>query len=131
MDLAATLEGIPPLHESLSRVDKNVIYVLEILEDDKRAKILQWVPPVKHLFHHNIIREQRTARVCEWVSQRPEFKEWMSDTLSVTIWLHTTAGKGKTFLTSMAIDSIQARLEQDQNQEGFAFFYCNYLEQDR
>lgn len=31
----------------------------------------------------------------------------------------------------MVIDSIQTRLQQDQSQEAFAFFYCNYLEQDR
>lgn len=31
----------------------------------------------------------------------------------------------------MVVDSIQTRLQQDQSQEAFAFFYCNYLEQDR
>lgn len=42
-----------------------------------------------------------------------------------------TAGTGKTYLTSKVIDSIQSTLDNNPNQEGFAFFYCNRNEADR
>lgn len=41
------------------------------------------------------------------------------------------AGTGKTFLTLKVIDDIQATLEKQPNEEGFAFFYCNRNEAAR
>lgn len=43
----------------------------------------------------------------------------------------TSAGAGKTFLASKVIDHVQTLLQRSQNQEGFAFFYCNRNEEQR
>jgi ankyrin repeat domain-containing protein 50 len=42
-----------------------------------------------------------------------------------------TAGAGKTFLTSMAIDDAISALQGGSNHEGLAFFYCNRTEAER
>lgn len=81
-------ESVKQVQESLERMDRGVLEVLEKMEDMERIRLLEWVSPVKYGFHHQFVREQRTAGTCRWILEEPEYREWLSQTSSVTLWLH-------------------------------------------
>lgn len=81
------LEELLSIHEPVLRIDNNVLSVLEAMEESELLAILEWTSPIKYAFHHRFISEQRTAGTCEWITQRSEYREWLSESSSVTQWV--------------------------------------------
>lgn len=81
------LEGLLSIHEPVLRIDQNVLSVLEKMGENEMYTILEWTSPIKYTFHHRFISEQRTAGTCEWITQRSEYREWLSESSSVTLWV--------------------------------------------
>lgn len=125
------LEWLNELRRPISRVDENVLFLLDQVADRERQHILYWTSPVLYGSNHDMVCQKRTLGTCEWILQRKSFLEWQQTSCSVIMWLHGTAGTGKTFLTSKVIDNVRDTLKDKPNHEGFAYFYCNRNENDR
>ncbi|KAK5627729.1 hypothetical protein RRF57_003444 [Xylaria bambusicola] len=125
------LNDLLKLSEPVLRIDKNVEKMLQQLESEELSRISKWISPLTFQLHHNIIKESRTEDTCDWLIRRPKFSQWSSATSSTTLWLQGFPGSGKTFLTSKVIDNIKATLHGKENDESFAFFYCNRNEENR
>jgi ankyrin repeat domain-containing protein 50 len=84
---------------------------LERIDYKDQLEILEWISPIQYTAHHKTVEEARTDGTGEWLLRHEKFRE----------------GAGKTFLTSRVID----HLLEISTLEGFAFFYCNQIEEDR
>lgn len=93
-EIRKRLQTLSELGAPLLRVDQNVLSVLNILEVDKLAKVLTWISPIPYNLHHKHISESRTNETCEWAIERPQFREWISESQSITLWLQAP---GKSF----------------------------------
>ncbi|KAI0869329.1 hypothetical protein GGS24DRAFT_512177 [Hypoxylon argillaceum] len=129
--LQEQLHDLLDLWEPVLRVDKNIEKVLQQLDRNELTQILQWISPVKYRIHHAEVAERRTRDTCNWLLQCPKVYQWSSAVSSITLWLQGFPGSGKTYLTSRIIDEIEATLQGKENDEGFAFFYCNRDERNR
>lgn len=81
------LQTLSGLRAPLLRVDQNVLSVLHTLEVNEVAQVLEWISPVPYNLHHKLISESRTNETCEWAIERPQFREWVSESQSITLWL--------------------------------------------
>ncbi|KAH8761659.1 hypothetical protein F5883DRAFT_631123 [Diaporthe sp. PMI_573] len=125
------LELATSFHQIVQIVHDQVQLVLERIDDEDQLKILEWICPIPHGKHHDTVQMARTSGTCEWLLQHKRFCEWKNTSSSVILWLQGSPGTGKTFLTSKAIDYVQSELKSSANHEGFAFFYCNWNEEER
>ncbi|KAI0102983.1 hypothetical protein GGR51DRAFT_259049 [Nemania sp. FL0031] len=125
------LHSLLELKEPVLRADKNIKEVLQQLDEIELIEILKWVSPIEFRKHHDIIKELRTKDTCEWLLQRSKFSQWSSATSSITLWLQGFPGSGKTYLISRVVDKIEETLTKRDNDESFAFFYCNRNEENR
>ncbi|KAI0440072.1 hypothetical protein F4803DRAFT_528891 [Xylaria telfairii] len=125
------LRGLLNLTAPILHIDESVKQVLQKLDRGELIQVLQWISPIEYTRHHNTVRELRTKSTCDWLLQRPKFIQWSSTTSSITLWLRGFPGAGKTHLASKVIEKTQATLEGTENDEGFAFFYCNRNEENR
>ncbi|KAI2636665.1 hypothetical protein GGS21DRAFT_39862 [Xylaria nigripes] len=125
------LRGLLELTEPVLRIDDNVKKTLQRLDKKELTDVLEWVSPITYRMHHDTVAKLRTKDTCNWLLERPKFDQWNSATSSITLWLQGYPGAGKTFLTSRIIEQVEATLLGRDNDEGFAFFYCNRNEEDR
>ncbi|KAJ2985463.1 hypothetical protein NUW58_g5516 [Xylaria curta] len=130
-DFDVKLCGLLELKEPILRTDENVKKVLQQLDEEELTRILQWISHIEYRTHHNTVKELRTKDTCDWLLGRPELGQWGGATSTMTLWLQGFPGSGKTFLTSRAIEKIEALIIRRKSAEGFAFFYCNRNEGDR
>lgn len=86
-NLVHKLQRLAELGKQLLRVDQNVLHILRTMEINEMISILEWISPVPYTLHHRRVSELRTAETCEWVKGRPQFREWLSERSSVTLWL--------------------------------------------
>ncbi|RFU32262.1 hypothetical protein B7463_g4088, partial [Scytalidium lignicola] len=119
------------LEKPLLRIDERVSSLLESVSTEERLRLLDWISHILYGKNHDTVKDERTEGTCGWILEHAHYLEWRQASSSVILWLHGTAGTGKTFLTSRIIDQIQDTLKTNVNNEGFAFFYCNRNETDR
>ncbi|KAF8851786.1 hypothetical protein BDZ45DRAFT_133333 [Acephala macrosclerotiorum] len=126
-----TYELLESLSKPILRTDANVCSLLEATGYTERLRILNWISELLYTKHHKTVSDQRTEDTGEWLLRHDQYKEWQDESSSVILWLHGTAGTGKTYLASRVIDDIQYALANNPNHEGLAFFYCNRNEAER
>ncbi|KAJ5919724.1 hypothetical protein N7454_009559 [Penicillium verhagenii] len=126
-----TIGMLETLNAPMARMDAGIGHLLQNMEENERIGMLQWISPIPFGKHHDDIKERRTPNTGEWLIQHEDFYTWEEKKSSALFWLQGSLGTGKTYLTSTVIDRVQGRLSDSQNDEGFAFFYCNRDEEDR
>ncbi|RDW58456.1 hypothetical protein BP5796_12386 [Coleophoma crateriformis] len=119
------------LQKPIFRIDGRVKSLLEKVDSMERREILDWISDVRYGKHHATIKDERTAHTGEWLVANSRYLEWQGISTSTILWLHGRPGSGKTYLTSRIIDDIESALRTSQNNEGFAYFYCNRNEAQR
>jgi hypothetical protein len=115
--------------------------------ESRRSKILGWVSTIPYTEHHTRISTTRLGGTGEWLFQKKEYQEWHSSSVSKLLLLRgirkyrlhsiilpcgfyltePSAGAGKTFIASVAIDSFAS----DPRLGKLAYFYCNRAEESR
>ncbi|GAW24923.1 hypothetical protein ANO14919_145190 [Xylariales sp. No.14919] len=129
--LQEQLQGLLELGKPVLRLDKKVNKVLQQLDKEELIRVLQWISPIEYRRHHNVVKESRTKGTCDWLLERPRFRQWSGATSTITLWLQGFPGSGKTYLTSRIIEEIEKVLITKGSDESFAFFYCNRNEENR
>ena len=87
---AVTRKLIESLKEPIVRTDERVALFLEIVGDDERLKILDWICDIPHGKSHDTLSGQRTQDTCNWLIERHEYQEWQDTSSSTILWLHGT-----------------------------------------
>ncbi|KAH8153587.1 uncharacterized protein LAJ45_02400 [Morchella importuna] len=74
--------------------------------EEKRENVLNWLYPEDPEARHNEISNRRQRETGSWLTERPEFREWLlhHDPASLFLWGYGIPGAGKTYLSSVVVD---------------------------
>ncbi|RYP14662.1 hypothetical protein DL765_006228 [Monosporascus sp. GIB2] len=95
---------------------------------DEQNAILNWLTPADYALQQSDFINRRQAGTGQWLLGSPEFQVWLQSN-EQTLFCHSMPGAGKTILTSIVVDELMARFENDKN-TGIAYIYCNFRRQD-
>lgn len=86
--------------------------------------ILEWLAPGKYGLQQSDYFDRRQSGTGQWLLESAEFQEWIQ-TSKQTIFCQGISGAGKTILTSIVINDLYKRFDQDRT-VGIAYIYCDY-----
>ena len=96
-------------------------------ENHEQKEILDWLTPVDYFPQQHDFLKQRQAGTGQWLLDSAEFKSW-TKTSKQTLFCPGIPGAGKTILTSIVVEELSARF-QDDNNVIVAYIYCNFKRQ--
>ncbi|KAF2182154.1 hypothetical protein K469DRAFT_752251 [Zopfia rhizophila CBS 207.26] len=126
------------LKDHLGRVQGSQAYLkdgLDQLHDrqhnreatEKREAILDWLTPIDYAPQQSDFINRRQAGTGLWLLESTDFQEWMKT--GKTLFCPGIPGAGKTILTSVVVDELNTRFQNDKS-VGVAYLYCNFRRQD-
>ena len=102
----------------------NVVTLVQNQEDQGRQNILDWITPIDYALQQSDFISRRQAGTGQWLLDSAEFKAWV-ETDERTLFCPGIPGAGKTILTSIVVEELFTRFENDGN-IGIAYLYYNY-----
>ena len=99
---------------------------------EERKAILDWLMPMDYPSQQklqNTLISRRQAGTGQWLLDSPQFQTWV-ETSEQTLFCRGIPGVGKTILTSIVVDELTTRFQNDET-VGIAYFYYNFKEQDK
>ncbi|KAH8672580.1 hypothetical protein BGZ60DRAFT_373737, partial [Tricladium varicosporioides] len=108
-------------------IRENVVTLVQNQEDQGRQNILDWITPIDYALQQSDFISRRQARTGQWLLDSAEFRAWV-ETDKCTLFCSGIPGAGKTILTSIVVEELFRRFENDGN-IGIAYLYCNYRRQ--
>ncbi|KAI9803499.1 MAG: hypothetical protein M1825_001842 [Sarcosagium campestre] len=105
----------------------NVVSLVRSQEDQVRQTILHWITPIDYAERQSDVIRLRQAGTGQWLLDSAEFKAWV-ETDKRTLFCPGIPGAGKTILTSIVVEELFTRFENNGN-IGIAYLYCNYQRQ--
>lgn len=105
----------------------NVVTLVRSREDQDRQTILDWITPIDYALQQSDFISQRQPGTGQWLLDSAEFKAWV-EIDKRTLFCPGIPGAGKTILTSIVVEELFTRFENDGN-IGIAYLYCNYRQQ--
>jgi hypothetical protein len=105
----------------------NVVTLVQNQEDQGRQNILDWITPIDYALQQSDFTSRRQAGTGQWLLDSAEFKAWV-ETDERTLFCPGIPGAGKTILTSIVVEELFTRFENDGN-IGIACLYSNYRRQ--
>ena len=116
------------LNAFTSRITRDSVFTLvRSQEDQGRQTILDWIAPVDYALQQSDFTSRRQAGTGQWLLESAEFKAWIENDKQ-TLFCPGIPGAGKTILTSIVVEELLARFENN-NDIGIAYLYCNYRRQ--
>ncbi|RPA91902.1 hypothetical protein L873DRAFT_1619220, partial [Choiromyces venosus 120613-1] len=78
---------------------------------DDRAEILAWLSPLEPNIRHQNVQASRVANVGSWLLETEQFRSWnygdsQSGSDKATIFCYGNPGAGKTYISSLVIDTL-------------------------
>ncbi|KAI0387296.1 hypothetical protein F5Y04DRAFT_274154 [Hypomontagnella monticulosa] len=117
-------------HLPIHAVSTNEIKISRYFQPSQKEKddILEWLTPVEYTTRHSDFIEQRYPWTGKWFLDSPQFKTWGANN-GQTLFCPGIPGAGKTFLTSMVVEELSSRFEND-GDIGIAYIYCDFRRKD-
>ncbi|KAL2197095.1 hypothetical protein P885DRAFT_77574 [Corynascus similis CBS 632.67] len=114
-----------------ARIHKEVIQVREEQQgwkaDWKNKAVLDWVTTVDYSSQQSDFIRRRQADTGQWLLDSTEYQQWI-ETAKQTLFCPGIPGAGKTILTSIVVDDLYIRFQDDVH-VGIAYVYCNFRRQ--
>lgn len=92
-------------------------------DNKKRNEILDWISPFDYGPQHTDHLRRRHPGTGQWLLDSDGFQEWLG-ARAQTMFCAGAPGTGKTILTSIAIEDLQARYRDDPS-VAVAYIYCD------
>ncbi|KAI0405473.1 hypothetical protein F4802DRAFT_597301 [Xylaria palmicola] len=86
--------------------------------------ILDWITPIDYVTQQSDLINRRQAGTGKWLLDSAEFQAW-TDNENQTLFCPGIPGAGKTILTSIVVDNLHTRFDDNPN-VGVAHLYCNF-----
>jgi Cdc6-like AAA superfamily ATPase len=95
---------------------------------EERQTILDWLNTIDYVPQQHDFISRRQAGTGQWLLDSAEFQTWLG-TDKQTLFCPGIPGAGKTILTSVVVEELTARFQNDKS-IGIAYLYCNFRRQD-
>ena len=105
----------------------SVVKLVRHQDDQERQTILDWLTPIDYSTQQSDFISRRQEGTGEWLLNSNEFQAWLN-TSKKTFFCPGIPGAGKTILTSIVIDVLCTRFQNDAS-IGIAYLYCNFRRQ--
>ena len=105
----------------------NVVKLVRHQEDKGRQTVLDWITPIDYGPQLNDFIARRQAGTGQWLLDSTEYQTWVK-TNKQTLFCPGIPGAGKTILTSIVVEELTTRFQNDQS-IGIAYLYCNFRRQ--
>ncbi|KAF8846479.1 hypothetical protein BDZ45DRAFT_734210 [Acephala macrosclerotiorum] len=89
---------------------------------------LSWLSRIDYSSQQASLTRQREGRG-QWLLRTKEFTSWVGEKSQI-MFCHGNPGAGKTFLTSLVVESLQKQFRKDTS-VGIAYVYCSFRQQNR
>ncbi len=99
-----------------------------IRQDQERRGVLDWLTPINYASEQNVFLSRRQVGTGQWLLNSDAFKAWV-ETSKQTLFCRGIPGAGKTILTSIVINELLTRFQNDSSII-VAYLYCNFKKQD-
>ncbi|KAI0592690.1 ankyrin repeat domain-containing protein [Pyrenophora tritici-repentis] len=94
-----------------------------------RKSALKWISSEDYAYKHTDILSKREEGTGKWFLESGEYKAWLDHSDPQRLLCTGVPGAGKTTLTSIIIDDLQMRYQNDQSVV-VAYIYCDYRTRD-
>jgi len=98
------------------------------LYQNEDLEILNWLTPIDYGPQQGDYLRRRQVGTGQWLLDSVEFRTWL-DLGGQTFFCPGIPGAGKTILTSIVIENLHTRFQDDPS-VGIAYLYCNFRRQD-
>ncbi|OTB06199.1 hypothetical protein M426DRAFT_119710 [Hypoxylon sp. CI-4A] len=93
----------------------------------ERDAIFNWLTPIDYDSQQADFLSRRQSDTGNWLLNSSEYQSWVASS-GQTLFCPGIHGAGKTILTSIIVDDLHVRFENDTD-VGIAYIYCNYKQQ--
>jgi hypothetical protein len=114
--------------DTVSTIGANVGTMRSKLDRDEDREILNWITPVDYGPQHSDFLSRRQLGTGQWFLDSEPYHAWLK-TSKQTLYCPGIPGAGKTILTSIVIDDLLTRHQNDPSIR-IAYLYCNFRRSD-
>ena len=94
---------------------------------EEHQAIVDWLTSIDYAAQQSDFISRRQGGTGQWLLDSDEFHEWLNQKQQ-TLFCPGIPGAGKTMITSIIIESLCTRFEND-GSVGIAYLYCNFRQQ--
>jgi hypothetical protein len=98
------------------------------LDRKEVSEILNWLTPIDYGPQHSDFLKRRQLGTGQWLLDTAEYQTWQN-TDKQTLFCPGIPGAGKTILTSIVVDDLITRFQNDPT-ISIAYIYCNFRQKD-
>jgi Cdc6-like AAA superfamily ATPase len=107
----------------------NTVQLLRQHDFHERRTILDWLTPFDYGTQQSDFIGRRQEGTGRWLLESDAFQTWVEGS-ELTLFCSGAPGAGKTIITSMVVDNLCARYQNDGG-VGIAYIYCNFRRQQQ
>jgi hypothetical protein len=111
----------------MATIQEGVHKLLCSQRDRDHDTILDWLTPIDYSLQQSDFINRRQEGTGQWLLDSEEFNGWLSQT-NHTLYCRGMPGAGKTIVTSIVVQHLLAKLDNDPT-IGIAYIYCSYKRQ--
>lgn len=116
------------VHDVVSNTGETVEIIRSKLNRNEDLDILNWFTPINYGLQQSDYIRKRQEGTGQWLLDSLEYQDWLQ-TSKQTLFCPGIPGAGKTILTSIAVDNLNTRFQNDTS-IGIAYLYCNFRRRD-
>jgi len=105
----------------------NTVKLVQHKDDQERRTILDWLTPTDYGTQQSDFISRRQQGTGQWLLDSDEFQKWSNESKQ-TLFCPGIPGAGKTMITSIVVEHLQAKFRNDPS-IGIAYIYCNFRRQ--
>ena len=113
---------------SVSRTEANVETMKSKLDRRENLDILNWLEPIDYAPQQSDYISRQQPGTGRWLLDSADFRTWLG-TCKQTLFCPGIPGAGKTILTSIIVDDLITRFQNDST-INIAYIYCNFRRKD-
>jgi Cdc6-like AAA superfamily ATPase len=107
----------------------NTVQLLRHRDDQERRTILDWLTPIDYGTQQSDFIGRRQEGTGRWLLESNAFQKWVEGR-KLTLFCSGVPGAGKTIITSIIVNNLSAKFQNDAN-VGIAYIYCNFRQQQQ
>lgn len=107
---------------------QSVDRLVSVHRDQRNINILDWLTPPSYSTQQSDFLSRREQGTGEWLLSSDQFQTWVKNESRI-LFCPGMPGAGKTVQTSVVVDHLQSKFQEDPK-AGIAFFFFDYTQQD-